>query len=36
MTTKLTPSTDLKNTKRTGLGWEMLDSTAGAFVVLEE
>jgi len=36
MTTKLIPSTDLKNTKRTGLGWEMLDSTAGAFVVLEE
>lgn len=35
-TKKLIPSTDLKNTKRTGLGWEMLDSTAGAFVVLEE
>lgn len=37
MTTKtLTPSTDLQNIKRVGLGWEMLDSTAGAFVVLEE
>ncbi|HGA8481228.1 TPA: hypothetical protein ACITN2_004668 [Salmonella enterica subsp. enterica serovar Virchow] len=36
MTTKLTPSTDLQNIKRVGLGWEMLDSAPGAFVVLEE
>ncbi|HFD6166025.1 TPA: hypothetical protein ACF5HI_004581 [Salmonella enterica] len=37
MATKtLTPSTDLKNVKPSGMGYEMLDSAPGAFVVLKE
>ncbi|ENG8827678.1 hypothetical protein ABVL22_004283 [Salmonella enterica] len=37
MTTKiLTPSTDFKNVKPSGMGYEMLDSAPGAFVVLKE